>query len=201
MKKILGMSLVVAMLVSILFALPVGAQEYPKVEGVNVWFEKGFITKENIGLIPTTCFYSVEDFNDFINDPDVSFGTWLLDPSKYNENFFNDKYLYLSHAVSGSSSSVTYEISSVTVGANSIDIEITRIMPDPDMPLLPDSISWLLVLEINKDFSNKHVSVDIVTKGLQVSTPRAYPDGGTFTSSQIVELICIPYTIIYYTLA
>ena len=76
---------------------------------------------------------------------------------KYDEAFFNDKFLYLYRIDNGSSGNV-YTINSIDNTENSINIEVQQ----KSEGNTDDVVQWFLVLEIDKNLYDKDINVNFI---------------------------------------
>ena len=107
---------------------------------INASINKGSLSDDTI---PAPKIFSSEEIGEY---------SFLFDTSKYDDVFFRDKFLYVSHLEDCSGSSA-YEIASVFEIASTISVEVLRTKyGDTD-----DIVSWYLILEIDRALSSKDI--------------------------------------------
>ncbi|MCL2837613.1 MAG: chitobiase/beta-hexosaminidase C-terminal domain-containing protein [Oscillospiraceae bacterium] len=203
MKRILSIILIIAMASSILIVFPVSAEEIPAPEGINVLFGSGSLFIEDWEPIPTVTVFSATEFDDLIqnewgvfsNPPYISFQSDWFDVDRYDEDFFADKFLFFYHTYFRHGTQ--FEVTSVSVSVNSINVDITR-----TETFVGGSgyTRRLLVLEIDRELIDREISVEVISER-RVSTPWISPNGGTFDGFVQVVLGAMPSNAaIFYTL-
>ncbi|MCL1844054.1 MAG: hypothetical protein FWF79_09590 [Defluviitaleaceae bacterium] len=158
--------------VFIFFAIAMGsfgtvtsvAQEFSETEGVNAFLDTTNFTQEIFDLIFKS---PSQTYSTRIHESN-SFDLHTINRNRYDESFFEDKFLYLYFHWEGSCD-FRLEVTSITI-ENSIGVEITRTGPGPGEDVTTGEENWLLVLEICRTLSNKDVSVAIITSSEQPPT-------------------------------
>jgi hypothetical protein len=121
-----------------------------KSEGVSALLERGGLFPPSTDGIASARVTSKEE----LDDTYLYVRTLSFDPGKYDESFFEDKYLYLL-MIGESSGGNVIELKSVAETATGIEIEIMRTA----YGMTADIGYWLLVLEVDRTLLDKVISV------------------------------------------
>jgi hypothetical protein len=125
--------------------------------------------------------FSVEELNDYINEYHYGHNPSFFDRNRYDESFFEDKFLYFSSEVA-LALYPPLEITSVRETINAIEVEITR----PTSPRSPDMSAWFLVLEMDLELVGKDVNIILTVVSPAESHGTGWhfdPTSGTLTIS------------------
>ena len=159
MKRILVISIIITMMVSIWGGGAAGAQKNAEAEKINA-----FLMCSSYWNQPQEMkIFSVEELDNYISEYHYNKIPLYFDKNKYNEAFFEDKLLYFT-LVTITGGSPKLEITSLSKMADTIEAEITI----PRWPYTtPDAASWILVLEMDRTLTDMGVSISTIYQKIQ----------------------------------
>ena len=153
MKKILCVFVV---MVGLLGIFPASAQPLLATDNIDASLSVESFRYEKGMEKPGVEIRNVEELNRYIGEYHYSLAPIFVDITKYDELFFNDKYLYFYHITMPSLPN-EFEIKSIVIREGVIQVDVTHAKEGEDTAIE----QWLLVLEIERTLLGNDVSVKV----------------------------------------